>query len=58
VGLCFVVCSGSALVLPATTIAKEPIQHVRSQAEVKKALIAESINAPSSILRVVLVETF
>ena len=37
-----------ALVLPATALAKEPIQHVLSEAEVKKALIAESINATSS----------
>jgi hypothetical protein len=33
------------LILPGTALAKEPIQHVLSETEVKKAIIAESINA-------------
>ena len=33
------------LILPATALTKEPIQHVLSEAEVKKVIIAESINA-------------
>jgi hypothetical protein len=33
------------LILPATVLAKEPTPHSRSEAGVKKAIIAESINA-------------
>ena len=35
------------LILPMTALAKEPVQHGLSEAEVKKAIIAASINAYS-----------